>query len=68
MPRSVVGLLAAAGAAMSAIVRLVHGDLVWVTIANTAAATGLAAYLALPSIKNHQGARSPLARMWIGIL
>jgi hypothetical protein len=48
MPRTMVGLLAAVGAAMSALVGLAHGDLVWVAIADAAAATGLAAYLALP--------------------
>jgi hypothetical protein len=47
MPRSMVGLLAAVGAAMSALVGLSHGDLVWVTVANAATATGLAAYLAI---------------------
>lgn len=47
-----VGLLAAVGAAMSALVSFAHGDLVWVTIADAAAATGLAAYLAAaPPIK-----------------
>ena len=49
MPRSMVGLLATVGAAMSALVGLVHGDLAWVIIVDAAAATGLAAYLALPS-------------------
>jgi hypothetical protein len=51
MPRSMVGLLAAVGSAMYAIAALVHGDLVWVMIADAAAATGLAAYLALPPNK-----------------
>ena len=51
MPRSMVGLLAAAGVAMSELVAFAHGDLVWVTIADAAAASGLAAYLALPSKK-----------------
>jgi hypothetical protein len=51
MPRSVVGLLAAVGTAMSALVAFAHGDLVWVTIADAAVATGLAAYLALPANK-----------------
>jgi len=49
--RSMVGLLAAVGAAMSALVGIVHGDLVWVAIADGATATGLAAYLALPPSK-----------------
>ena len=39
--RAVVGLLAAVGTAMSALVGLAHRDLVWVTIADAAAATGL---------------------------
>jgi hypothetical protein len=48
MPRNmVVGLLTAVGAAMSALVGLAHGDFVWATIADAAAATGLAAYLAI---------------------
>ena len=41
MPRSMVGLLAAVGAAMSALVASAHGDLVAVTIAIAAVATGL---------------------------
>jgi hypothetical protein len=51
MPRSMVALLAAVGAAMSALVALAHGALIWLTIADAAAATGLAAYLALPPVK-----------------
>ncbi len=47
MPRSVVGLLAAVGAAMSALVGFAHSGLVWAVIAEAAAATGLAAYGAL---------------------
>jgi hypothetical protein len=46
-----VGLLAAVGAAMSALAGLAHGDLVWLIIGDAAAATGLAAYLALPAQK-----------------
>jgi len=57
MPRSMVGLLAAVGAAMSALVGLVHGDLTWVALADAAAATGLAAYLALPSNKKKSSLR-----------
>ena len=49
MPRSMVGLLAAVGVAMSALVAFAHGDLIWLTIADAATATGLAAYLALPA-------------------
>jgi hypothetical protein len=46
-----VGLLAAVGAAMSALVAYTHGDLTWITIADAALATGLAAYAAAPSKK-----------------
>jgi hypothetical protein len=46
-----VGLLAAVGTALSALVAFVHGDLAWIMIGDAAAATGLAAYLALPKIK-----------------
>jgi hypothetical protein len=53
MPRSMVGLLVAVGTAMSALVAFAHGGLVWVVIADAAAATGLAAYLAsAPSKKS----------------
>jgi hypothetical protein len=48
MPRSMVGLLAAVGTAMSALAGLTHGDLVWIMLMDAAAATGLAAYAALP--------------------
>ena len=51
MPRSVVGLLAAVGAALSALVGLTHGDVVWAMVSGAAAATGLAATLALPTLK-----------------
>lgn len=51
MSRSMVGLLAAVGAAMSALVAFAHGDLAGGMIADAAAATGLAAYLALPASK-----------------
>jgi hypothetical protein len=54
MSRSVVGLLAAVGTAMSAFVGLAHGDLVWVILVNAAAATGAAACLALPPKKVHR--------------
>jgi hypothetical protein len=56
MPPSMVGLLAAVGAAMSALVGLAHGVLVWPIIADAAAATGLAAYLALSPTKKLIGA------------
>lgn len=52
MPRRMVGLLAAAGAIMSAVAGLIHSDLVLAIIAGAGVATGLAGYLALPS-KNH---------------
>ena len=51
MPRSMVGLLAAVGAAMAALAGLIHGDLVPVIIAAASAATGLAASLALDPSK-----------------
>jgi hypothetical protein len=54
MPRSMVGLLAAVGAAMFALVAFAHGVLTWVIIVSAAAATGLAAFLALPPKKNSQ--------------
>jgi hypothetical protein len=53
MPRSTVGLLAALGAAMSALVSLVHGDLMPVMILGASAATGFAAYMPLPSSKKN---------------
>jgi hypothetical protein len=46
-----VGLLAAVGAAMSALVGLTHGDLVPLVIAGAATASGLAASLALSPVK-----------------
>jgi hypothetical protein len=52
MSRTMVGLLAAAGSIMSALVGLTHGDLVPVLIAGAGTAGGLAAYLALSSQKN----------------
>lgn len=48
MPRGMVGLLAAVGAAMSALVGLAHGGVVWLMIAAATVAVGLAAYGALP--------------------
>jgi hypothetical protein len=45
MPRSMVGLLAAVGTAMSALVSFACGYLVWVMIAGAAVATGVAASL-----------------------
>jgi hypothetical protein len=55
MSRSMVGLRAAVGTAMSAFVGLVHGDLVPAMIAGAGAACGLAVYLSLPSKKNLSG-------------
>ena len=61
MPRYMVGLLAAVGAAMSALAGLAHGDLVFAIIADAAAATGLATYAAtLP-----QAIKKNLSCMWI---
>ena len=51
MPRSMMGLLAAVGAIMAALVGFTHGDLVPVLVAGTGVATGLAAYLTAPSKK-----------------
>jgi hypothetical protein len=51
MPRSMVGLLAAVGTAMSAFVAFAHGSLIWVTIVVAAVATGLAAFAASPLSK-----------------
>jgi hypothetical protein len=51
MPRSMVGLLAAVGAAMSALVGLTHGDLPWGMVVGGATAVGLAAYQAFPAKK-----------------
>jgi hypothetical protein len=53
MARGMVGLLAAIGAASSALVGLTHGELVWVMLADATAAAGIAAYLALPSSKKN---------------
>jgi hypothetical protein len=51
VPRSMVGLLAAVGTAMSALVAFAHGYLICLAILVAAAAAGLAAYLALFSGK-----------------
>jgi hypothetical protein len=52
MARSMVGLLAAVGAAMSALIALAHGDIVVMIMAVAAGATtGSAAYLTLPVSK-----------------
>ena len=53
VPRNVAtGLLAAIGAVMAALVGSAHGYLTAITIADAAAATGSAAYLALPAKQN----------------
>jgi hypothetical protein len=63
MPRIMVGLLAAAGAIMAALVGLVHGDFVPAMIAGSGTATGLAAYLALLDQKKYfRGAIGRLRR------
>ena len=41
MPRSMVGRLAAVGAARSALARPAHGDIVWIAIADATVATSL---------------------------
>jgi hypothetical protein len=46
-PRSVVGLLAAVGTAMSVAASSAHSDLFWAAMGAAATAAGLAAYLAL---------------------
>ena len=51
MPQIVVGLLTAVGTAMSVAASLAHGDLFWAAAIDAAAATGLAAYLALSPTK-----------------
>jgi len=48
MRRSMVAMLAAAGAAMSASVAFIHGDPVPLMILGAASTTGLAAYFAAP--------------------
>ena len=53
MSRSMVGLLAAVGAAMAALVSLVHGDLTIAMIMGASTSSGLAAYMALPSSKKN---------------
>jgi hypothetical protein len=49
MPRSMVGLLVAAGTAMSALAGLAHGYIAWVAIADAIAATGLVGYITAPA-------------------
>jgi hypothetical protein len=54
-----VELLAAVGAALSAFVALAHGVLVWMTIADAAGATCLAAYLTLLPLKKRSWVHMP---------
>lgn len=63
MSRGMVGLLAAVGAAMSLLASVVHGGLFWVAVTDAAAATGLAAYLALPSTKKSLDDLAALAHL-----
>ena len=49
MARSIVGLLAAAGVTMAALVVFAHGGFIVVAIAGAALATGLAGYYTAPS-------------------
>ena len=58
MPRSMVGLLAAVAVAMSALVSLAHGDLVWVIVAVASTATRLVGYVTAPT-----AALSPVKKM-----
>lgn len=51
MSRTTVGLLATVAAVMSGLVGLVHGDVGPILLAMAGGASGLAAYLALPSSK-----------------
>jgi hypothetical protein len=51
MSRSLVGLLAAIGVALSGLAGYAHGAFIWATIAGAATAGGLAAFLGFVSIK-----------------
>jgi hypothetical protein len=51
---TMVGLLAAAGAIMTALVGLLHGDRMPFTVLGAGITTGLAAYMALPTEKKYQ--------------
>jgi hypothetical protein len=55
MPRSVVGLLVAVGATVSVLAALVHGDALLAIASAAGVATGLGAYLSLPSKKTRLG-------------
>ena len=58
MSRTMVGLLAAVGAAMAVLVAFAHGDSVPIMIMSASGATGLAAYLAAPPQKKSSGSLS----------
>jgi hypothetical protein len=49
-----VGLLAAVGTTLCALASLIHGVLILAVIVGAGAATGLAAFLALPSSKKNR--------------
>jgi hypothetical protein len=75
MPRSIVGLLAAVGATMFALVGLTHGDLVPVVIASAGVATWIAASSALSDpkkslptsdIKEYRNSESEFAALTCG--
>ena len=69
MPRSMVGLLAAVGATMSALVAFAHGFLITITIVDAAAAAGLATYLALPAKKSLSCSINETVRdSWVEVL
>jgi hypothetical protein len=60
MTRSMaVGLLAAVGPVMSALIALSHGDLFWVMVADACAAAWLGAYLAATVIKKKSAMSVP---------
>jgi hypothetical protein len=52
MPRSVVGLMAALGTVLTAILDYVHGHLTPLVVLGSGTATGLAALFALPAKKS----------------
>jgi hypothetical protein len=69
MYRSMVGLFAAVGAAMSAFVALAHGPVILTIMAIAAgAATGLAAYLALSPIQPSTPAPPPTPALFLAVL
>jgi len=52
--RSTVGLLAAIGSATALAAALARGNLLWAVVGAGAAATGLAAHLAMPSANKNR--------------